>query len=157
MQSNLPALTALVTATSFGTSSCPVYRSGRRTTFPSRAYSRAKPIATKALRQHLARTSHTTRDRAAWGTTTFRVLTLFRNQLAAVFIDECGNNAHQQNLNRVEFHTHLFPHEALTLFSTQADYFWLLASGFLLLDRFSLFGRCSLLFAFRFVAWLRAP
>ena len=62
MQSGLPALTLLVSATSLGTSSCSVCRSGRRTPLPSRAYSRSNPIATKALRQHFSpNESHDTR------------------------------------------------------------------------------------------------
>jgi hypothetical protein len=112
-----------------------------------------------------ARTSHTTRDRAAWGTTTFSVLALFTNPLAEVFPHAGGSTAHQQNLKWVEFHAYPFPHTALTLFSTHADCFLLPASCFLLLascfllliDRFSFFVFRSWVSALRFLAWLRAP
>ena len=101
---NLPALTALVTATSFGTSSCLCIAQAdehpsllEHTRAPSH---RNEGFATTFSSERVTRSAID----AVWGTT-FRVLTLFKNQLAAVFIDACRNNAHQQNLNRVEFHT----------------------------------------------------
>jgi hypothetical protein len=98
-----------------------------------------------------ARTSHTTRDRAAWGTTTFSVLALFTNPLAEVFPHAGGSTAHQQNLKWVEFHAYPFPHTALTLFSTHADCFLLPASCFLLLAScFLLLASCFSLIVFRF-------